>query len=538
MWEKKGTAKTIKEYIEESSGCKAEDLLNPQAFAPETVGGLQQAAEIVWEAVCSNSPICVVGDYDADGVTASAILFLLLMHLGNKPQIRLPKRMSEGYGFSEKIITELEDMGFSGLLITVDNGISAHDTIARAKHNGWTVVVLDHHLPSETIPNADVVVDQHVPGKCKNGFRDYCGAGLAYKLAQLMLKDRYQDDMLLTKLSALAAIGTVADVMPLHDDNRVIVKKGIDAINAGDVTGGLQSILDIKKVTHLVSMDIGFQIAPLINAAGRLIDDGAKLPCAILATEHPVMKSAQRLFDLNEERKYIVEEAMKKLSGPTKENHMPYIVMYEGLDEGVVGIIAGKLAEKYGVPTFVMTNTDDTRKEWKGSARSYGDTNIKERMDKFANTMLHYGGHSGAAGFTVEIDKTEAFMRGAQAAFADVQPGDVDAQYYDLEITADQAVETFNELDKFQPFGAGCPEPIIRINNCDVRNNQPFYMSDGKHVKILQKGFSVLWFNKGEEFKALNATEYVDVIGRLSMNYSDKYGNQIQLIATDIRKRG
>lgn len=546
MWYKRGKENTVEKRMEELSGCSIEELLNPQEEKPQSIDGLEAAAEIIDTAIACNQDICIVGDYDADGVTATAILFLLFQKLGKKPHVRLPKRMSEGYGLSKCIIEELKEENFFGLLVTVDNGISAHESIQSAINEGWDVVILDHHLPSEQIPPADVVVDQYLPGHNEHGFQHYCGAGLAFKLAQLMLQNNHdtESEELLKKLCALSAIGTVADVVPLHGDNRVIVQEGLCNINEGCVTGGLQSLLEAKNLAgDIDSTCIGFQIAPLINAAGRLLDDGAKIPCALLATDKAAPKTAQNLVDLNEKRKSLVKEILDLVGPPEMEFGLPYIVMLKKHDkeiEGVLGIIAGSLAEKYGVPTFVMTATDEEMSTWKGSARSFGDINLKERMDMFSETMIRYGGHAGAAGFAVAGGHIDDFVAGARKAFLDLNAGDVGAHYYDLEIEKEKVIETYSTLQHFQPFGAGCEEPIIRINQCCIKTvfnvSLVSFMGNGKHVRIKGDGFDIVWFNHGEDFRAIaDKCNYVDVIGRLSVNHSERFGDTLQLVAQDIQ---
>lgn len=230
-WKQNGSYTSIEETVIAKSGLTKDELLNPKNNPADNIVNLPQAKNMIQSAITKKLPITVVGDYDADGITASVILSLLFQALGAEVKVRLPKRFSEGYGLSQKIIDECKP----GLLLTVDNGIAAVDVIAEAKKKGFQTIVLDHHIPGELLPDADIIVDPHIAPD-KNGYADYCGAGLAYKLAQLMLSDKN----ILNKMSTLAAIGTVADSVPLTGDNRVIVKQGLRNLQRKIVPEGIK----------------------------------------------------------------------------------------------------------------------------------------------------------------------------------------------------------------------------------------------------------------------------------------------------------
>lgn len=543
-WKKRSAAKTVNEAIEASSGCSANDLLNPITGTPEEIGGLQKVAKLISEATSSGVRITIMGDYDADGVTSSAILYLLLTRLGATTDIRLPHRMSEGYGLSPAIVDEIIEKNPKGLLITVDNGISAYDAVKHAKDSGMTVAILDHHLASGKLPLADAIVDQHIDEIAaadgqEIGFRDYCGAGLAYKLAEYMISDKSTaSSLFLKKLSALAAVGTVADVVPIQGDNRIIVNDGLDAINHGDVTCGLKSIIQAFNLEKVNSMDIGFKIAPALNASGRLSDDGARLPCAILAADKQlVLNHAMKLVDINKKRKEMVEEQFTRieLTLPSPPP-MPIVIFDEHVHEGIAGIIAGKLSEKYGVPSFVLTKAENG--DWKGSARTAGDTNIKERMDLCTDAMIGYGGHAGAAGLRIAAGKEEQFKNLVAKAFIGADRVDTSALWYDLEVDEAEVVSTYDEIQKFQPFGEGCKEPVVRINHCHLIQNKNgryvFEMGPLKnHAKFSCTGFVVVAFSQAQKYKELGEPEVIDAVGHISLNES-KWGTVIQLIADDI----
>lgn len=233
-WKKRGNARNITEVIKEISRLSLEEVSNPAPISSLSIMGMEEAADILLHAIESKSPITIVGDYDADGITSTAILWHVLRYLDVTPRTRLPKRYSEGYGLSMRVVDEID----SGVVITVDNGIAALEQVKAAKRKGLTVIVLDHHLPGNELPEADIVVDPHIAPE-QSGFSDYCGAGLSYKMAQLLI----DDDDFLRKMEALAAIGTVADVMPLIGDNRIIVKEGLQCINQHDLPVGLLALI-------------------------------------------------------------------------------------------------------------------------------------------------------------------------------------------------------------------------------------------------------------------------------------------------------
>ena len=268
MWVQKNPEhKTIKDVVLANTGMTEDELLIPKEHYH--IDRLDEAAEIIKATAKTDTPISVVADYDADGICAAAVMWMLLRELGVKPKIRIPRRFSEGYGLSENIIDELEP----GLLITVDNGIVAHAAIQKAKEKGFYVIVTDHHLSDGiSLPNADVIIDPNaIPGSAD--FNGYCGAGIAYKLAVEILG---KDHPLVPVLLSFAAIATVADVMPLIHENRFIVKDGLESMTGKGRTIGLLALLErCGFESYITAKDIGFKIAPVLNAPGRLEDDGA-----------------------------------------------------------------------------------------------------------------------------------------------------------------------------------------------------------------------------------------------------------------------
>lgn len=534
QWLARTPATSIADAVKFASGCSIQDLVSPEPLEPWMVKNLEEAVILIGNCLKAGKRVSIIGDYDTDGVTATAILFLTFASLGVEPDIRLPYRMSEGYGLSVNIVDEVCEKNPDGLLITVDNGIAAIEAVQHAKDAGLTVIVLDHHLPGPVLPAADVVVDQWIAPENTSNY--YCGAGLAYKLAQYLIPG---NEELLEKLSALAAIGTIGDVMTLTSDNRVIVQEGLTAINNRHVTRGLQSVLDVSGKAKFDAITIAFYIVPMINAAGRLLDNGAKFPCAILAAETPVPRHAEKLLALNNERKEMVKAQMEKISSDLNLTDntppIPIVVFSDFVHEGIAGILAGKLAETYHVPAFVFAASHG---RWKGSGRSIEGVNLVKRLDKMSEQMLGYGGHAGAAGLSVAFGHESDFITAAQSVFSDVKPEDSSVAYYDVTLVEGQVPSAFKEQESLEPFGEGCPKPLVRVKGCRIlpgRNGSlAFYMGKNKeHVKLKCSAFSILGFFMSDAYKELGEPEYVDVIGYLELNIS-QYGKELQVNAQAI----
>lgn len=572
IWQKRGNARNIKEYLIEK-GLDPYSLVNPKATPPEWIGGLSKAAEYIKDAIAKGEYISVFGDYDADGECASAILWLTLEALGmdmKKVIIRLPKRFSEGYGINPDAVDEFP----MGLIICIDNGIAAHESIEKAIDKGYKVVVIDHHLaPEGALINAHVVVDQHVEelrnnivdtemdfGKeyisdPKEAFVEYCGAGLALKLAELLLSTSDRE-VLLNKMTAIAAIATVADSVPLLDENRLIVQKGLALINRaikGDsncVTKGLMSILKELGVKEMRDEDIAFKLAPIMNAPARLMDDGARLPCAIISADKvEIPHHAKKLIELNTLRKTIQTESINRVNAAITEDELtaPIVIFDPEGSKGLIGIVAGQLAEQYKIPAVVFALSEDGT-TWDGSIRTYGDVHIKDVLDKISHLLVRYGGHAGAAGLGIAVGKEEEFKKAIKAEMKDVSPAlSNDVLYYDLETTVEDIPTLLGQLNLYAPFGQSVPSPVIKIANVRASNGYAgkygFIMgNNNQHIRIeaFQKTkpgerktkIQILGFGIAHKFLELGSPQYFDALGTLGYK-NDNYGKAIQFNAED-----
>lgn len=530
-WKKRGNARNITEVIKEISRLSLEEVSNPAPISSLSIMGMEEAADILLHAIESKSPITIVGDYDADGITSTAILWHVLRYLDVTPRTRLPKRYSEGYGLSMRVVDEID----SGVVITVDNGIAALEQVKAAKRKGLTVIVLDHHLPGNELPEADIVVDPHIAPE-QSGFSDYCGAGLSYKMAQLLI----DDDNFLRKMEALAAIGTVADVMPLIGDNRIIVKEGLQCINQHDLPVGLLALINAVGARKVDEQTIGFTIGPLLNAPGRLRDDGAMESLQLLITEDYAEAEAKAfaLIETNNMRKDLLKKGMERayeiLHREEKENVNPICIYDPELLAGLAGLVAGRLAEEYKTPTIVLTKTEDG--QMKGSGRSYGDIHLKYLLDDVCGYLSHYGGHAGAAGLSLIAEHFEDFRCALEEHMKEYTRPDGTEFFYDLEATVAELPRIMEDLKRYAPFGEANPRPVIKIDNIILLPQAgKLYRTMGdheEHIKLLGKDFSVIGFNMTEEYVRQGKPEIINVIGYLtSTNFRREEQLELEAIA-------
>lgn len=544
MWKKRDDAQTVKDVVLRNTKMTEEELVNTKRGY--NILGLQKAVDVIKTAIANKQEIFVYGDYDADGITSVSILHKVLEYFNATFYTYIPRRISDGYGlkmnFVERIIKKPNYNG--GLLITVDNGISAVDEIEFAKNNGLTVVVIDHHLMRDDgkLPPADVIVNPSaIPG---SDFSNYCGAGLSYKLAELLC----DNPTILSEICVLAAIGTIADVMPVLGDNRNIIKDGLTIMNERRSCLGLRVLLDKLRMRDIDETDIGFKIGPIINACGRMEDAGANIPFKLLTTSDAAMahRCADRMIATNETRKDAVKDEMDQCEKIIAENCMygeVPLVVYTTKDsqnkfrEGLVGILAGRLCEKYGCPAIVLTETEDG--VLKGSGRS-NTIHLKELLDTVSDKMVTYGGHAGAAGLSVRLSDIDEFISAIQENTADLQTPSSENNIieYDLDISADKVADTIEQLKLYAPYGEGNPHPVFKVSDIKLTpKSGKFYQqmgSEGQHVRLYANNFTIVGFGLTEKYINLGSPFSLDVVGNLSENRFDGTVTK-QVEATDMK---
>lgn len=529
MFKKRDNSKDIASVIERNTKMPIANFLMDVRLP--IIDGIKKAVEFVKNYI-NTHPDCnitIVGDYDSDGINATAIMYWVFakLNLTKNLTIRIPKRISEGYGLNPKIIEEIP----SGLLITVDNGIAAHEAIQMAKDKGLAVIVTDHHLPpkdenqKDILPNADIIVDTHIDGD-KSEFHDYCGAAIAYAFAREMFPDAK-----LYPLLVLASIATITDVMPLVGANRTLVKDGLECINKGKNVPGLSTLIQEMGLSHIDEYNYGFDLGPAFNAPGRLYDEGAQKVLELLMAkrdDRSMPYRARNLIAINNVRKGKVREAME-LAETLITSERPICIYHPAFEEGIVGIIAGKLTEKYGTPSVVFTDAHNGG--MKGSARSTENIHLKNRLDMMKNDeMFGYGGHAGAAG--IKIHKAEYFdeFRKKFVETVGTEKIVVTDIMYDLELKEDDIGKAIKELKTYAPYGEGNPKPVFHMT-VKIPENEYRVIGDGSHFSVRMNQYTLMGFGLSAKYEACGRPSTIEVVATLAENwFNGRCSNKVEII--------
>lgn len=538
-WVKKGNAKTVEEVFLQNMQVNSTAEINEwfkKSYAHDyKINDLMKAVEFA--KTFKDKPVLIAGDYDGDGITATSIMYLALKWAGfKKVSYRIPKKFSEGFGINMNTVDSIDD----GLIITVDNGIAQVDVINTAKAKGLSVIVIDHHLPTvdekdniPLFPEADFIIDPPT-FEGSSDFDGYCGAGLAFKFACELLG--YEDKVKISKLQTLAAIGTITDVMDLREENYVIVKNAMKMMsNQLLCTKGLWQLLStLNMTTTITSHDIAFSVGPTINAGPRMNDDGATEVVKLLIEEDDYMAArvlAEKLKLLNDERKKIQKEALEIAQEKVAEcyGEIPLVIFLPDVKEGIIGIVAGKIAEQTNVPTFCLTNTEEGI--IKGSGRSCGNYNMKAELDKCQGLLLKYGGHVGAAGLSVKEDDFDLLKKTLQDNCTGYECEQNDS-FYNLEISVKDIPLCLEQLSKYEPWGHGNPSPVFKINDFSLTQKYGKWMqkmgTDKSTVKLFGKVADAIGFGFTDIIEYEGPVNF-ELLGSLSYNYyKGNASNQIE----------
>ncbi|MDO7908090.1 single-stranded-DNA-specific exonuclease RecJ [Paenibacillus sp. JX-17] len=509
-----------------------------QMHDPFLLRGMKEAVDRIRLALEREEHILIYGDYDADGVSSTALMIYLMRHLGASFDIYIPHRSNEGYGLHNHALDWAMQQGVS-LVVTVDTGISAVEQIAYANSLGIDVVVTDHHEPPEILPEAYTLVNPKLPD-CPYPFKGLAGVGVALKLAQAMLGEVPE------AWYEIASIGTIADLMPLQGENRYIVKTGLESMRRTSFPG-IAALLSVGgiEIGAVTSVNVAFAMAPRINASGRL--DHAGRAVSLLTTEHQdeAERLASELDLLNKERQRvvqeIVDEAINRVEQRVQAEGLPDVIVVagEGWNVGVVGIVASKLLERYYRATIIL-GIDASTGMCKGSARSIPGLDIYEALSSCKDLMEHFGGHPAAAGMALHSDQLSAFDTALnQFAAVHLKPEhyvpvmEVDG-VLQLEETPLAAVE---ELELLQPFGMDNPTPRFLLQGAAVQETRRMGR-ERNHLKLQlnQKGrqLDVVAFGRGALADYLEPKTALDVVGELTIN--EWNGNRkLQLMLQDLR---
>jgi len=463
---------------------KAEPNFNTDPFQ---MTGMRAAVERICYALEQNEPIAIYGDYDVDGVTATALLVDTLKALGAQVRGYIPNRFDEGYGLNNDALSQLKDDGVR-LVISVDCGIRSPDEALHARSVGLDLIITDHHHPSEgSLPPALAVVNPKQPGDLYPD-KDLAGVGIAYKLAEALVNEiQPAAGFQLANLLDLVALGTVADLAPLVGENRYLVRRGLRQIR-GTTRQGLFSLAAVAELTlaKVNATDIGFRLGPRLNAAGRLKEALAAYELLTTTDVFIAGQLAQQLDMQNRERQRITRDMQAQAEALALADESDAFLLFaahQSFNAGVVGLAASRLTETYYRPAIVAhIDTDTTR----GSCRSIPEFHITDALDKCADLLVRHGGHAAAAGFTVENDKLDELVSRLKA-IAREQLGKQDLR---PTLTADAEVpltgvrpELLNALKYLEPTGYGNPDAVFVSRSVKVRNARTVG-GDGKHLKL------------------------------------------------------
>lgn len=490
-------------------------------YDPFLLKGMKEATERIKKAIAQKEKILVYGDYDADGVSSTTIMIHLLDALNADFSYYIPDRFSEGYGLNEEAIVRAGEDGV-GLIITVDTGISAYQEVETAKRLGIDVIVTDHHEPPSLIPEAYSVINPKLED-CTYPFPYLCGAGIALKLAQAMLGD-VPDEWI-----GIAAIGTIADLVPLLDENRYIANKGLKILSHSQ-SPGIRALLKEAGIDQipLESTHVGFAIGPRINASGRL--ERADLGVRLLTTRDPseAARLAKKLNELNQERQELVKNIAEEAEFQASEwinKGLGHVLVVAGEDwnEGVIGIVASRLVEKFYRPTIVLS-IDTEKGSAKGSARSIEGFDLYDNLLKCNDLLIKFGGHTMAAGLGIEEKRIHDFRKRinqlGQAQLSEELL--IPKTKIDLVVRLEDITLSFVEqVSKLSPFGMNNPEPVLLLQDVEISSMRRVG-KDGDHIKwVFQQGeykLDCIGFRCGELMEKLSPHARIHVVGEVGIN--------------------
>lgn len=500
--------------------------------APFLMKDMDKAVTRIQLAIKNHEKIRIFGDYDVDGITSTAILMHVITSLGGSVDFYIPERLTEGYGMNSAAVASADYDGVS-LIITVDSGISCAEEVDIARSRGIDVIVTDHHEPPSVIPRALAIINPK-QDNCLYPFKDLAGAGVAYKLAEALLQDRTDVDnpdefgYLLDKLVELACLGTIADIVPLKGENRLLVKKGLKRL-ANTYFIGLRALMEKCgiKPGEINSRTIAFQISPKINAAGRLGDASCAVKLMLCDNIDEAATLAAELCALNEERQSIEAAIYKEAlhiiesGGIDLAKSKVIVLAREGWHLGVIGIVASKLVQDYYRPVILMNIEGNIAK---GSARSIQPFNLFQALQQNAIYLEKYGGHKQAAGLTMLAENVPLFVS-AINCYADEQLAGAELMpeiYIDSEVLlTDMNEDIYRQMQMLAPYGCDNPVPVVACRQAGVMDYRTVG-ADGSHLKLKvssrQLIIDAIGFNLGKHQQVVSQTDYLDIVFVLEKN--------------------
>ena len=511
----------VRRGLAEPERARAFLAVEAPGYDPLALGDMAQAVQRIRAAVAAGEKICVYGDYDVDGVAATALAVQLLKELGAQVSWALPSRFDEGYGLTPGMLERLAGDGCS-LVITVDCGITAVDEVAKAAELGLEVIVTDHHRPGERLPDCPIVA----PRPSSYPFAGLCGTGVVYKLGEALFG---ADSEFLRDQLDLVCLATVADVVPLLDENRWLVAAGLKRLGRTP-RPGLRALMRTAGVdaATIDTGQIAFRLAPRINAAGRLGHPDLALELLLGEDEEEATRQARKLEELNRERQMIEDGILRAAvqeveSWPeAKRRRRAYVIAGEDWNEGVIGIVASRLVERFSRPVVLVAGSSG---DWKGSGRSIPAFDLHSGIVACSSLLERFGGHRAAAGFSIRPEHlgefSEAFMAHATEALTDADLVSVTKVDAIVPPQTKLTLELCQELERLAPFGLGNPGVLLIAPGCELSDLAS--CGDGKHLRFRVRlegcdAGSAIAFGMGKQLDRLRCGGRYDLAFRLEAN--------------------
>jgi len=506
---------------------------------PMLMKGCAEATERVLDAISKKEKVMILGDYDVDGIIGASMFSLFLKHFGVEVSVFIPNRISQEYGLSKSAIDEAKDDNIK-LLVAIDCGITAINTVDYSNEKGIDVIVCDHHQPPETLPKAFAIMDPIQPG-CDYPYKHLCGTGVAFKLIQSVC-GKLGDEKFAYTLLDFVAIATSSDIVPITDENRILVNEGFNKINTNPRPSIKALIEKIGlKENRVNTTNIVFSLAPRINAVGRL-GDADRAVNLLISDDLKELDDLVNILDVeNANRREIdknITEKAFRLYKDTYGDRDEYSIVLHNADwhPGVISIVAARMVERFNRPTIVLTTIKGTAK---GSARSINGFNVYEALKNCEDLLIQYGGHCHAAGLEIEVEKIDEFRKRfndiavKELISEDLKP-EIDV---DLEINFEDINPTFIKIISFfEPFGPGNPQPIFLTKNVkivdDVKftkvESHVFKVSDG----ISDRTWNAVFYNSKDRLDSISRDSVCDICYTIDKNQRNGY---TKLIIKDIR---
>lgn len=503
--------------------------------------GMEQATERILKAMKDGEKIAIYGDYDVDGITSTAIMVKFLRSHNADVIYYIPDRHEEGYGINMDAIDKIHAAGVT-LLVTVDCGITAVKEIAYARELGIETIITDHHECKEETPDAFCLLNPKQPD-CQYPFKRLAGVGVAFKLLQaLTIKMHFHMRELIDEYIDFVAIGTIADVMPLVGENRIIVKRGLELLKY-TVNRGIRALADVAEInlSDVQTGTIGFMLAPRINAAGRMGDPRCAVELLLAKDEMTAKRYAQILNDKNCERQEteikILEDALNIIeTTPSIKDDFVIVLSHEGWHHGIIGIVASKISERFNKPCILISTDDENGK---GSGRSIRTFNLFKALENSSHLMQKFGGHDLAAGLSIKPENIDEFRKEINAYAKNLLTEDdfMPILYVDSELPPPYInMNTAEKLSILEPYGMGNACPLFYAKDLTISQIRP--LSDGKHIKLIltsdQYCIESVGFNMGELLDILKIDDIIDIAFSIDINIY-RGARQLQVLLKDIK---